>query len=163
MTFKKINMSENEKPTKAMASGLVEGSTSIEIGAGTPSMAAGTCFWNIQIYYLLLLELRPWRPEHVWHNLIKIEKCQITIVIVWNNLISIPAWSIGHLCQHFLYRTFILKEVVIIIIILWQLWWWSSYYDNNDDHRHHIMTILILITWTQSSLRGASGSTRKPA
>ena len=28
--------------TKAMASGLVEGSTSIEIGAGTPSMAAGT-------------------------------------------------------------------------------------------------------------------------
>ena len=26
-----------------MASGLVEGSTSIEIGAGTPSMAAGTC------------------------------------------------------------------------------------------------------------------------
>ena len=29
--------------TKAMASGLVDGSTSIEIGAGTPSMAAGTC------------------------------------------------------------------------------------------------------------------------
>ena len=38
-----IKMSENVKETKAMASGLVEGSTSIEIGAGTPSMAAGTC------------------------------------------------------------------------------------------------------------------------
>ena len=38
-----LEVSESMKQTKAMASGLVEGSTSIEIGAGTPSMAAGTC------------------------------------------------------------------------------------------------------------------------